>query len=110
MGSQPRLTRRLTQLTICSSEVSRLVHHHPGSCPGSSGGPVRLCPAPLRELSTAESTLASSVGLTPTKLRPERQAATTLRKLTETLARADYSALNYLCLLVLRCLLRGLQP
>lgn len=109
----PRLARQLTQLTICSSAMSRQVRHHPGSYPSPSGCPPALDFDSLmaRELPNyCCSTLASSVGLTPTKLRPERQAATTLRKLSEPLARADYSALNYLCLLVLRCLLRGLQP
>ena len=86
MEIAPRLTRQLTQLTICGSAVSRQVRHHPGSCPGSPGCPLQLCPAPLSELSTAESTLASSVGLTPTKLRSRRELTTMLRELTDTAA------------------------
>ena len=106
----PRVTRQLAQLTICGSAGSRQVHRHPGTCPGSSGGPVRLCPAPLNELSTAESTLASSVGLTPTELRTERQATTALRTLTKSAARADYSALKLPLPARSRCLLRCPRP
>ena len=110
MGSPPRLARQPTQLTICSSAGSRQAHRHPGTCPGSSGGPVRLCPAPLSELSTAESTLASSVGLTPTKLRSRRELTTMLRELTDTAARADYSALKLPLHARPRCLLRCPRP
>ena len=94
MGSPPKLTRQPTQLTISGSAGSRQVRHHPGSCSGPSGGPQRLCPAHLSLLITADSTLATSVGLTPTELRAERQATTALRTLTDSAARADYSALK----------------
>ena len=110
MGIAPRLTRQLTQLAICGSAGPRQVPHHSGSCPGSSGSPVRLCPAPLSELSTAESTLASSVGLTPTKLRSRRELTTMLRDLTDTAARADYSALKLPLPARSRCLLRCPRP
>ena len=41
MGITPRLTRMLTQLTICSSKGSRKVHKYLGHCPSPSGRHLR---------------------------------------------------------------------
>ena len=113
MGIAPRLARQLTQLTICSSAGSRELRQHLGSCPGPSDGPVRLCPAPLmaRELANyCWLHMGELCWFNPNKAPNLAPATTMLQKLTDATARADYSALNCPCPLVLHWLLRCPRP